>query len=227
MIDPSPDLIDELYAASAGDLRLITVAADRPGVVPAIQRARRLGIAVSLGHQVAEPPDIRAAVSAGAGFVTHFGNGLPELIHRHSNPLWTSLDSDALSTMIVSDGFHLPDELLRIVWRIKHAERCIITSDSAPVAGLEDGTYSAFGQTVTLKNGRITVADSEYLAGSAARMIDCVNHFAAVCDASEAELWRVSYSNPLVLSGAAAETCASEPLVQYVADRGSFEPLSK
>ena len=63
---------------------------------------------VSLGHHLADRDTIRAAADAGATAATHLGNGIPNLLPRHPNPLWAQLDEDRLTALIITDGWHLP-----------------------------------------------------------------------------------------------------------------------
>jgi len=49
------------------------------------------GIKVSIGHQIPKEGDIERLVEAGCTLATHVGNGMPNMIHRHHNPIWTIL----------------------------------------------------------------------------------------------------------------------------------------
>jgi len=53
-------------------------------------RARELGITVSLGHQMAGRSQLAALAAAGATLVTHLGNGMPNMVHRHDNIIFAA-----------------------------------------------------------------------------------------------------------------------------------------
>ena len=201
-----PSLLQKYQQLAQGLVRLITVAAEVEGVEAFCHTARELGVAVSLGHQVASAADINRAASAGATLLTHLGNGMPSSIHRHNNPLWPGLADDRLSAMLITDGQHLPSEVIAAFVRAKGLERCIVTSDCAPVAGLPDGEYEALGGRVSVEGEHVRSADRQYLAGSGALMLACVNHLASLPFSSRPgappglelrDLEEVAFFNPL------------------------------
>ena len=40
--------------------------------------------------------------------LTHLGNGMPNQVHRHNNPVMAGLAAHRLAATIITDGFHLP-----------------------------------------------------------------------------------------------------------------------
>lgn len=182
---------------------MITLAPEVTGADKLIRQIVREGdIVVSMGHHQADDTAIRRAVRLGARSVTHLGNGIPRLIQRHPNLLWTQLADDRLWGMFITDGYHLPDEFIQVALRAKTAKRFIVTSDSAPIAGMPAGIYSIFGQKVEIaRNGRIGVYGTPYLAGSNSTMRACMNHLASLNLLPEADLWRIGVENPLRLIG--------------------------
>ncbi len=90
---------------------------------------------------------------------------------------------------IITDGFHLPDSVIKTFWRAKGKERVILTSDVAVTGGKETGVYRWGGIEVEVfADGHLGLAGTEYLAG-AAHLLDwdiprCVA--ATGCSLSEA-----------------------------------------
>lgn len=101
-------------ALSNGKLLLLTIAANMPGAVELIKVAVAAGIKVSLGHQMATADDLNKCADAGASMLTHLGNGMPNLVHRHNNPLFHGLANDALMACLITDGFHLPPDVIKV-----------------------------------------------------------------------------------------------------------------
>ena len=97
-----------LQEAAGGQIAIVTLAPELPGACDFIRKASAAGVVVALGHTDGGPEHIHAAVEAGATLSTHLGNGCPQMIHRHQNPLWAQLASDRLSAGLICDGFHLP-----------------------------------------------------------------------------------------------------------------------
>ena len=63
----------------------------------------------------------------------------PLQVHRHTNPLVVGAANDGLVAGIITDGFHLPPDVLKVLLRTKGVERLYITSDAASAAGLPPG----------------------------------------------------------------------------------------
>ncbi len=209
---PSLEEFDELYRLAAGCIILLTLAPELPGAVDLIRHAVSLGVAVSIGHTLADGPAVRAAVNAGARLSTHLGNGCPNLLHRHHNPIWPQLAANELSAMLITDGHHLPPEVIAAFLAAKGPGRVLVTSDAAPAAGCPPGEYAFFGTRVLLEpSGRLRNLERDTLAGSAAAMLDCMNFLAGLGLLSEGELWQVGRDNPLAALGKTAAGIADLP----------------
>jgi N-acetylglucosamine-6-phosphate deacetylase len=154
-----------------------------------------------MGHHLASDDDMARAVKAGAKLCTHVGNGIPNEIHRHNNPLWWQLSCDDVSGMFITDGHHLPADLIKVAFRAKETSRFIVTSDASPLAGMPAGKYVVFsGLPVVIDDtGLIYSEQSKSLAGSHSTMMECMNHLASLNLLTEAELWKVGFENQLRL----------------------------
>ncbi|MCD6285400.1 MAG: hypothetical protein J7M39_05750, partial [Anaerolineae bacterium] len=103
---PDVAMLEELLGLGQGQVRLLTVAAEVPGVESLIRFARSRGVTVSIGHSLFSSADLRRAHAAGARALTHLGNGLPNQLPRHPNPMWDGLADDGFTAMIITDGHH-------------------------------------------------------------------------------------------------------------------------
>jgi N-acetylglucosamine-6-phosphate deacetylase len=207
VLPPSVEIFDELFGLSSGKLVLLTISPEHPGVVELIRHARDRGVVISIGHTLADGSAIRAAVEAGASLSTHLGNGCPNLLHRHHNPLWPQLAAPELTAMLITDGHHLPPEVISVMLSAKGAARVIVTSDAAPAAGCPPGEYEFFGTRVLLEpSGRLRSLERDNLAGSSATMLQCMNFLAELGHLSPNELWRVGRDNPLEVLGRTASS---------------------
>ncbi len=199
---PDVEYFKQLVDLAEGTVRLITVAAELEGAEEVARCAVENGISVSLGHQLAGQADIERLVGAGARALTHLGNGVPLQISRHENPIFAGLANEELSAMIITDGHHLPPAVIKTFIRTKGAARCIVTSDTTALGGMEPGEYEMFGGRVVLdETGRIYNPDTGYLGGSSATMVDCMNYLTSLDLLSDEELAAVGYYNPLRLIG--------------------------
>jgi N-acetylglucosamine-6-phosphate deacetylase len=138
---PSLAEFDRLQAAARGRVRLITLAPEWPGSEECIAAMTRAGVHVSLGHTNASETQIDAAISAGARFATHVGNGTPLQMHRHDNVVQRLLARDELIACLIPDGIHLPPFTLKNFYRAKPAGRVLFTTDAMSGAGAKPGRY--------------------------------------------------------------------------------------
>ncbi|MHC4329195.1 MAG: N-acetylglucosamine-6-phosphate deacetylase [Planctomycetota bacterium] len=205
-VKPDIAFLDKLIAWAEGKIRLLTISAELEGAQKLAHHTASLGIAVSLGHQMATEEDLRNLVRAGAVSLTHLGNGVPGLLPRHENPIWAGLANDDLVAMIITDGHHLPPSVLKTIIRVKGADRCVVVSDASFLAGLEAGTYEMSGEKVVLEEGgRLYNPETWYLAGSSLTMLECMNYLASLDLVGYDELVAMGFHNPLKLIGLGPE----------------------
>lgn len=175
--EPDLDELDRWQATSDGLVRIVTLAPERPGAIEFIEGAVRRDVAVSIGHSAALPQHIRDGVRAGATLSTHLGNGAHPMLPRHPNHIWAQLAEDELTAMFIADGEHVPADTLTAMIRAKSAQRCVLVSDSAALAGSPPGEYrTPVGGSVTVTEaGRLTLTGTDLLAGSGVSLLACLD----------------------------------------------------
>lgn len=215
MKNPDWAEFSNLQDAAGGNIGIVTLAPELPGAFEFIRRATAAGVIVALGHTEATSDQIHQAVEAGARLSTHLGNGCPNLIHRHQNPLWAQLAEDRLSASLICDGFHLPPDLIRVACRAKGIGGCVLITDSVHVAGLAPGRYTMVGQKIELlPSGQVVTANRQCMAGSALAMNRAVAVFAESAGLSLEEALQAASTNPARLlnrKGVAGEIAEGEP----------------
>lgn len=200
--EPSPSLLHEILALGQGRISMLTVAAEVPGVERLVREARSRGIVVSLGHSLYWTDHLERLHEAGATALTHLGNGLPNLLPRHENPIWAGLADERFAVMVIADGHHLPIPVLKVMVRAAGASRLVVVSDASPVAGLPPGEYHVLGNRAILEpSGRLYNPDKQCLVGSTATMLECMNTLASLGVLTLAELLSVGIANPMKLIG--------------------------
>ncbi len=193
----------EYYEASGKKILTVTVAPEVEGALEFIKRCSELGIVVALGHHNAATEIVNRAVEYGAKISTHLGNAMSNTINRHVNPLWPQLSNDGLMISIICDGFHLLPEQIRVFYKVKGAEKTIITSDVTMYANLTPGVYKNIdGEDIELSNdGRIFYPAQNNLAGSASTIDKGVGHIMKVTGCSLSDAIRMASTNPAQLYG--------------------------
>ena len=149
---PSMELFGRYQDAAEGLVRLVTVAAEVPGMPEFVGRLTALGVTVSLGHQLAATPaEVEPCIAAGAKAFTHLGNGLPNMIPRHDNIIFTALADERMTVMFIPDGHHLPDTMLKVYARAVPLKRLVAVSDAQYPAGMPPGEYEVCGSRARLE----------------------------------------------------------------------------
>ena len=166
--DPDWNEFQRWQDIAEGKIRIVTLAPEKKGAIPFIEKLVADGIVVALGHTNASADDIHAAIDAGAKLSTHLGNGAHALIRRHPNYIWEQLGADELWASLIVDGHHLPPAVAKSMIRAKTLNRCILVSDAVALAGMKPGIYEFAERAVELTAERcVRLVGTEYLAGSA------------------------------------------------------------
>lgn len=200
--DPSIAEYEAWQEAAGGRIAVVTVAPERDGALPFIERLSSDGVVVAIGHSAAEPSRIGEAVAAGARLSTHLGNGSHAQLPRLRNYVWEQLAQDQLSASIIADGFHLPRSVVKVFAAAKGAERLLLVSDVAPLAGAEPGIHSWGNLDVEVhRDGHLGMPGTEFLAGAGYLLDRCVAQYANLAATTIAQAIRACTVNPAVLLG--------------------------
>lgn len=203
---PDISFFNQMQEWADGQIKLITIAAELPGAAELTKHAVKNNVTVSLGHQLAKAADLARCADAGAKLLTHLGNGVPNMLARHPNPIWDGIAEDRLTAMIITDSHHLPASVIKTIIRAKGADRTIITSDASPLAGLAPGKYRASGNDVVIEeSGLLHNPVKQCLVGSSATMQKCMKFLSSLQILSEKELQKVGFYNPLAVIGVKPE----------------------
>jgi N-acetylglucosamine-6-phosphate deacetylase len=184
----------------------MTVAPEVDGGIELIGELTRRGWIVSVGHTRADFNVLDQALSAGARHMTHFMNAMSPLHHRSPGPVGWGLLHDDVTCDVIADGVHLDPRTLQLVMKIKGPERLVLISDAIAAAGLGDGDYHIWNETITVKAGR-TSNQQGSIAGSVISMLEAVRLMRSL-GVPEIDLARISATNPARLLGIGDE-CGS------------------
>jgi N-acetylglucosamine-6-phosphate deacetylase len=177
-----------------GAAHMITVAPEVEGGIPLVAELVRRGWVVSIGHTRANVETLEGARAAGARHMTHFLNAMSPLHHREPGPIGWGLLQDDVTVDLIADGVHSDPLMLRLVLRCKTVAGVSLISDAVAPAGLGDGEYKVWGETIKVEGGR-TRNERGSIAGSVISMLDAARKVRAL-GLSETELARVASLNP-------------------------------
>jgi N-acetylglucosamine-6-phosphate deacetylase len=187
--------LDLLAALSEPDaIHLMTIAPEIEGGIELVRELVRRGWIVSLGHTRAGIEVLDSAAEAGARHMTHFMNAMAPLHHRAPGPIGWGLLRDDVTCDLIADGVHLDPVMLRLLLRVKTPERLSLISDAIAAAGMGDGDYQIWGETISVEEGRTSNASGS-IAGSVITMLDAVRMMLSL-GVSEADIARMASLNP-------------------------------
>ena len=175
-------------------VHLITLAPEIEGGIALISELTRRNWIVSIGHTRATADVLDQALAAGARHMTHFMNAMAPLHHRAPGPVGWGLINDQVTCDLIADGIHLDSSILKLILRNKTSQRVSLISDAIAAAGLGDGEYEIWGETIAVKNGRTQNAKGS-IAGSVITMADAVRMMLSL-GSSESEVAQMAALNP-------------------------------
>lgn len=197
---PEQRLWKRLQRASGERIRVVTIAPEVKGATKFIGSLRSENVLPAIGHTMADAKQIAAACEAGALMSTHLGNGCPQVMPRHANPIFAQMGEDRLAASLIPDGIHLPPEVLRSIARAKGRERVVLVTDAMAAAGAGPGRYRLGELMVEVGADRVVrQPGSQNLAGSALTMDDAVAGFCRMTGAPLAEAWDAASVLPAAL----------------------------
>jgi N-acetylglucosamine-6-phosphate deacetylase len=199
---PNWNEFQQYIDAADNNVLQISLAPEVEGAIPFIEKCKENGIVVALAHHNASAEMIKKAVDAGAVISTHLGNGCANQIHRRENVLWPQLAEDRLTASMICDGIHLLPDQIKTFYKVKGADRIILTSDIVFIAGLEPGIYDYSGEKVELtKDGMILNNISKVFAGASFPLYHGIGHMMKITGCSLDEALRMATINHASLLG--------------------------
>lgn len=152
---------------------MMTLAPEIDGGLELVRELKGRGWIVSIGHTRANLELLDQAAEAGARHITHFMNAMSPLHHRAPGPVGWGLMRDEVTCDFIADGVHLDTLALRLILKCKGPARLNLISDAVAPAGLGDGDYRVWGETISVRGGR-TANEKGSIAGSVSNLLDAV-----------------------------------------------------
>jgi len=199
--EPSLELLERMWGAARGRVRLMTVAPELSAARELIADAARRGVCVSIGHSDASFEQAQQGIAAGARHATHTFNAMRGFDHREPGILGAVLGDADLSADIICDGVHVHPSAVKIFLKAKGTARAVLITDAISATGCGDGRFRLGGFEVEVKGDRCE--HEGRLAGSVLTMDRAVRN---VMDFAGWELQRavrLATLNPARVAGVA------------------------
>ncbi|MGG1400908.1 N-acetylglucosamine-6-phosphate deacetylase [Bacillus salipaludis] len=195
IIDPDLSLFKKWQDLSKGNIKLVTLAPERPGGLELIRYLKENGVIASIGHTDAAYEEVITAIGAGANHVTHLFNQMRGLHHREPGVAGAALLRDELIAEMIVDGVHVRPEMIELAYKLKRKEGLILITDSMRAKCLKNGQYDLGGQQVNVQDGKAFLDDGT-LAGSILRLGDAVKNILTFTGCSIEDAIEMTSVNP-------------------------------
>ena len=130
------------------------------------------GIIVSAGHTDAKYADMDRAINNGCKLITHLYSCTSTVTRDHGFRSLGVIESaflrDELFVEIIADGKHLPPELIKMIIKIKGADKVALITDSLEIAGTDITEGVMSGTEFIVEDGVCKLKDRSAFAGSVA-----------------------------------------------------------
>lgn len=205
--NPDPQEYEEILAQSSSIVRW-SAAPELAGAIPFGRRLREKGILAAVAHTDALYEDVLFAYENGYSLATHLYSCMSGVTRRNAYRYAGVIESAFLLDMdveIIADGVHLPPPLLKLVYKIKGADRTALITDAMRAAGMPEGESILGslknGLTVLVEDGIAKLPDRTAFAGSVATTNRLVRNMVQLADVSLLDAIRMSSTTPARIMG--------------------------
>lgn len=171
--NPNPEEYEAVLSRTDRIIRW-SFAVELEGADQFLRALREHGIISSLAHSDATCEQVFRAYESGISALTHFYSAMSGVrrinAYRVAGAIEAGYLLDDLFVEVIADGKHLPKELLRLIYKVKGADRICLVTDSMRAAGMPDGKYILgnlqTGMETIVEDGVAKLPDRSAFAGS-------------------------------------------------------------
>jgi len=153
-----------------------TIAPELPGALEMAGAMKNRGIRMCIGHSDALYDEAVQAYECGFDTIVHFYSGISTVrrinAYRHAGVVEAGYQLDGMMVEVIADGKHLPQSLLKLIYKIKGPERICLVTDAISVAGLDHIQGEIYSQTgdmsIIIEDSVAKLPDRTAFAGSVA-----------------------------------------------------------
>jgi N-acetylglucosamine-6-phosphate deacetylase len=146
-------------------VRLVTLAPELPGSLPAVRTLIRNGVVVGVGHSLADLSQAQAGFDAGIRYGTHLFNAMPAFNHHQPGLVGAILRDNRVTVGLIVDGIHIHPSMVQFAWQNLGPGRTNLVTDAVAALGMPSGQYHLGSRTVYTDGSSIKLSDGR-LAGS-------------------------------------------------------------
>ncbi|WP_222536316.1 N-acetylglucosamine-6-phosphate deacetylase [Pedobacter polysacchareus] len=205
---PVPAEYQEIIANSKS-IKRWSAAPELTGALEFAQYLTERGILPSIAHTNAIYEEVLPAFEKGFRHATHFYSCMSGVSRRNAYRYAGVIESayllDAMTVEIIADGTHLPAPLLKLVLKIKGADRTALVTDAMRAAGMPPGPSilgsRRDGLEVIVEDNVAKLKDRTAFAGSVATMDSLVRNMVTMADATLEDAVKMASLTPANIIG--------------------------
>jgi len=173
--DPNPEEYKDVLSRSSC-IKRWSAAPELKGAIEFGQYIKSKGVLPAVAHTDAIYEDVLVAFENGYTLATHLYSAMSGVTRRNAYRYAGVIESayiiDEMDVEIIADGIHLPPPLLKLVYKIKGADRTVLITDAMRAAGMPPGESILGsldnGLKVIVEDGVAKLPDRSSFAGSVA-----------------------------------------------------------
>jgi len=167
------------------------------------------GILPAIAHTDATYEEVLPAVNAGYKHVTHLYSAMSGVTRRNAMRYAGVIESafliDELTVEIIADGVHLPSPLLKLIYKIKGADKIALITDAMRGAGMPEGESILGslqnGLKVIIEDNVAKLPDRSSFAGSVATADRLVRNMITLAEVPLCDAVKMMTVTPATIMG--------------------------
>ena len=172
--NPDPEEYEQILAYSSSIARW-SAAPELPGAIAFGKRLVQTGVLAAVAHTDAIYEEVLKAYESGYTLATHLYSAMSGVTRKNAFRYAGTIESAFLLDMdveIIADGIHLPAPLLKLIYKIKGADKIALITDAMRAAAMPEGESIlgpvSTGLKVIVEQGVAKLPDRTSFAGSVA-----------------------------------------------------------
>lgn len=205
--NPNPVEYEEILAYSSSITRW-SAAPELKGAIAFGRRLRQKGILAAVAHTDAIYEEVLEAYENGYSLATHLYSAMSGVTRKNAFRYAGTIEAAYLLDMdveIIADGIHLPAPLLKLIYKIKGADKTALITDAMRAAGMPEGDSVLgplnTGLKVIVEDGVAKLPDRSSFAGSSATFDRLVRNMIQMADVSLLDSVKMASTTPARIMG--------------------------
>lgn len=206
--NPDPEEYKAVLAYSNSIARW-SAAPELKGAIEFGRYLKSKGVLAAIAHTDAIYEEALEAYENGYSLATHFYSAMSTVTRRNAYRYAGVVEAgyliDEMDLEIIADGIHLPAPLLKLIYKIKGADRIALITDAMRGAGMPEGNSILgninTGLKVIIEDGVAKLPDRTSFAGSVATFDRLVRNMIQKADVSLIDAVKMASATPARIMG--------------------------